>query len=255
MLSMGWALDLDGVVWLGDVPIPGSSGAVARLRDAGVPVAFVTNNSYAPRGVVAEKLARHGIDAGDDVITSAMAAAVLVEPGERVVVCGGPGVVEALTDRGAEIVDDPHDVSADVVVVGYDPGFDYDGMRRAATAVRAGARLVATNDDATYPTPDGLIPGAGSILASIVTASGVTPEVAGKPQPPMVDVVRAHLGEVTIVVGDRPDTDGWFASAIGAPFGLVLTGVIGPDDLPVVPEPQFVAPDLATLVRDRLDGA
>ena len=146
------------------------------------------------------------------------------------------------------------DISADVVVVGYDPGFDYVRMKRAASAVRGGARLIATNDDATYPTPEGLIPGAGSILASIVTASGATPEVAGKPHRPMVDVVRAHLGEATIVVGDRPDTDGRFASAMGVPFGLVLSGVIGADDLPVTPEPQFVAADLAGLVRQRLDG-
>jgi 4-nitrophenyl phosphatase len=140
-----------------------------------------------------------------------------------------------------------------VVVVGYDPGFDYARMKRAAQAVRNGARLIATNDDATYPTPEGLIPGAGSILASVVTASGATPEVAGKPHRPMVDVVRAHLGEVTIVVGDRPDTDGRFAAAMDVPFGLVLSGVIGEDDLPVTPEPQAVAADLAGLVRQRLD--
>lgn len=253
MHLVGWVLDLDGVVWLGDEPIPGSAEAIARLRAAGERLAFVTNNSFGTRSAVAEKLARHGIAAAGDVITSAMAASALVEPDERVIVCGGPGVAEALAERGAIVVADD-DISADVVVVGYDPGFDYARMKRAAQAVRGGARLIATNDDATYPTPEGLIPGAGSILASVVTASGVAPEVAGKPHPPMVDVVRAHLGEATIVVGDRPDTDGRFASAMDVPFGLVLSGVVGADDLPVTPEPQFVAADLAGLVRQRLDG-
>jgi HAD superfamily hydrolase (TIGR01450 family) len=254
MRRVGWVLDLDGVVWLGDEPIPGSADAIARLRAAGERLAFVTNNSFGTRSAVAEKLARHGIEGAGDVITSAMAASALVQPDERVIVCGGPGVAEALAERGATVVTDDDDISADVVVVGYDPGFDYARMKRAAQAVRGGARLIATNDDATYPTPEGLIPGAGSILASVVTASGATPEVAGKPHRPMVDVVRAHLGEATIVVGDRPDTDGRFASAMGVPFGLVLSGVIGADDLPVTPEPQFVAADLAGLVRQRFDG-
>jgi 4-nitrophenyl phosphatase len=252
MRRVGWVLDLDGVVWLGEESIPGAAEAVERLRAAGERLAFVTNNSYGTRMSVAEKLARHGIDAGDDVITSAMAAAALVQPGERVIVCGGPGVVEAMVQRGAVVVEVARDTSADVVVVGYDPGFDYASMRRAALAVRGGARLIATNDDATYPTPDGLVPGAGSILASIVTASEVTPEIAGKPHAPMIKVVRAHLGWPSIVVGDRVDTDGRFATAMDVPFGLVLTGVTRADDLPVRPEPQVVAPDLATLVRRRL---
>jgi HAD superfamily hydrolase (TIGR01450 family) len=254
MRRVGWVLDLDGVVWLGDEPIPGSAEAIARLRAAGERLAFVTNNSFGTRSAVVDKLARHGIDAAFDVITSAMAASALVESGERVIVCGGPGVAEAVAERGATVVADDDEIAADVVVVGYDPGFDYARLRRAALAVRGGARLIATNDDATYPTPEGLIPGAGSILASVVTASGATPEVAGKPHRPMVDVVCAHLGKATIVVGDRPDTDGRFASAMGVPFGLVLSGVTGADDLPVTPEPQFVAPDLASLVRQRLDG-
>ena len=249
MQPMGWAIDLDGVVWLGDEPIDGAAKAVRRLRDAGEQLAFVTNNSYGTRGEVAAKLARHDIDPADDVVTSAMAAAALIEPGEAVLACGGPGVVEAIESRGARVVAAG---PADAVIVGYNPGFDYDRMRVAAVAVRNGARLIATNDDATYPTPDGPIPGAGSILASIVTASGSVASVAGKPHRPIAELVRAHLGVAAVVVGDRPDTDGQFARALQARFALVLTGVVTVDDLPVEPEPAVIAADLAELVDREL---
>ncbi|MFN8037987.1 MAG: HAD-IIA family hydrolase [Acidimicrobiales bacterium] len=245
-----FALDLDGVVWLADDPIPGAAAAVARLRAAGAPVAFVTNNSSVPVAEVAAKLARHGIDPGDDVVTSAQAAAALVAPGERALVCGGPGVVEALEARGAEVV---RDGDADVVVVGFHRDFDYERLRVAATAVRRGARLLATNDDATYPTPDGPIPGGGAIVAAVATGSGVAPIVAGKPHEPMAALVRQRLGVPGVMVGDRLDTDGRFAGALGYRFALVLSGVTRADDLPVTPEPDLVAPDLSAVV-DRLLG-
>lgn len=245
---MPWALDLDGVVWLADEPIPGAATAVAALRDAGERLAFVTNNSSVPREEVAAKLARHGIDPGDDVITSAMAAAELVEPGERVLVCAGPGVVLELEERGIEVV---RDGDADVVMVGFHRDFDYERMTVATRAVRRGARLVATNDDATYPTPDGVVPGGGAILASIVTASGVAPIVAGKPHTPMGRLVHRHLGPTGTMVGDRPDTDGAFARAIGFRFALVLSGVTDAADLPVDPAPDDVYVDLRAAVDDR----
>jgi len=246
---MSWVLDLDGVVWLGDAPLPGASDAVRLLREHGESLAFVTNNSYARRQDVADKLGRQGIDAGTDVLTSAMAAAALIERGERVLVCGGPGVVEAVESAGGHAV---LDAPADVVVVGYDPAFDYDRMRRAAAAVERGARLVATNDDATYPTPNGPVPGAGSILASIVTAADARPTIAGKPNSPMADLARRHVGIGGWVVGDRAETDGRFARALGFRFGLVLTGVTARVDLPVDPSPDAVAADLLALVEDQL---
>ena len=92
----GWALDLDGVVWLGDEPIAGSAAAIARLRAAGHRVLFVTNNSSVVVSDVEAKLARMGIPAVGDVVTSAVVAADLVQPGEVALVCAGPGVTEAL---------------------------------------------------------------------------------------------------------------------------------------------------------------
>ena len=245
---MTWVLDLDGVVWLAERPIDGAADAVGRLRAAGERVIFATNNSWARLADQEAKLERMGIPAGGDVVTSAMAAATLVEPGERALVCGGPGVVEAVAGRGAEPV---RDGEADAVIVGFHRDFDYERLRVAMTAVRHGARLVATNDDATYPTPDGPIPGGGSLAAAVAYASGVTATVAGKPHRPMAELIRALAGEQGTVVGDRPETDGAFAAALGYRFALVLTGVTSESDLPVEPDPAVVAPSLADLEQAR----
>jgi len=243
--------DLDGVIWLGDKPIAGSADAIARLRAAGHRVVFVTNNSFSPVAEVEAKLAAFGVPAEGDVLTSAQAAATLVSPGARVLLAGGPGAAEALTAAGAVLVGPDEDPArADVVVVGFHRSFDYEGRRRASAAVRAGARLLATNDDATYPTPDGPIPGGGAILAAIATASGVAPTIAGKPYEPMASLVRTVLGADVdngiVMVGDRPDTDGRFAKTLGARFALVHTGVTIPGDTPD-PAPDLEGADLAAI--------
>lgn len=242
---MPLALDLDGVMWLGATPIAGAADAVARLRAAGEEVLFCTNNSSQPVGAVVAKLERMGVAAHGAVVTSAMAVAALVEAGERVLVCAGEGVVEALEDRGAAPT---RSGAADTVVVGFHRDFDYEGLRRAATAVLGGARLLATNDDPTYPTPEGPIPGGGAILAAVVAATGATPVVAGKPYEPMVALVRDRLGPDGVMVGDRPDTDGRFAVALGYRFGLVLSGVTTSAQ-GIDPVPDLVAPDLASMVE------
>lgn len=241
---MPFALDLDGVIWLADEPIPGAADAVDRLRREGHAVLFVTNNSSQPLGEVEAKLARHGIPAVGDVVTSALAAATLVEPGERVLVCGGAGIVEALERRGAVPVSDGE---ADAVVVGFDRAFTYERLRVAAAAVDGGARLLATNDDPTYPTPAGPVPGGGAIVAAVACATGVTPVVAGKPNEPMAQLVRARLGERGMVVGDRPDTDGALARRLGYRFGLVHSGVTSAGAASD-PAPDVEAADLAALV-------
>jgi HAD superfamily hydrolase (TIGR01450 family) len=246
---VAWVLDLDGVVWLSERPVPGSVAAVARLRSAGERVLFVTNNSSVRLGDQEAKLERLGIPAHGDVVTSALAAARLVEPGERVLVCGGPGITEAMAARGALPVPDG---DAEVVAVGFHRDFDYERLRVAVRAIQRGARLLATNDDATYPTPEGPIPGGGAIVAAIAYAAGVAPTVAGKPHRPMADLVRSLVTGVGTVVGDRPDTDGAFAVNLGYRFALVLTGVTRAEDLPVVPVPDVVAPSLDALVSDEV---
>jgi HAD superfamily hydrolase (TIGR01450 family) len=266
-----WVLDLDGVIWLGGDPVPGAADAVARLRDSGEHVLFATNNSFATRAEYETRLAEEGIPAEGDVVTSAMAAATFVEAGQRVLVCGGPGIVEALEHRGAEVFTAAGytaghagwDAGIDVVMAGFHRDFDYERLRFAAQAVMGGARLVATNDDATYPTPQGPIPGGGAIVAAIAYAAGVEPVVAGKPHAPMADLIRSLAGRRQespgrespgrgppgIVVGDRPETDGALAVALGYSYGLVLSGVTSADDLPVDPRPDLMAADLAGLVE------
>lgn len=222
--------DLDGVVWLSRHAIPGAPEAIAALRTSGRRVMFVTNNSFSLLADQEAALAAIGIPAVGDVATSAQAAAFLVEPGETVLVCGGPGVYEAVSARGATPVPEG---KADTVIVGFHRDFDYERMRIASEAVRNGARLLATNDDATYPTSEGLIPGGGAILASVATASGVAPTIAGKPYEPMAALVRDRCGpefgsRTAVMVGDRWSTDGLFAVALGCPFALVRTGVTPP---------------------------
>lgn len=254
------AVDLDGVVWRASTPIPGAADAIARLRSAGVDVVYVTNNAYPTVAEHEAKLGAMGIDAAGAVLSSPMGAAALLEAGERVLVAGGAGVREAVVNAKAVAVSyDELDGGADpvtAVVVGFHRDFDYAKMRIASTAVREGARLIATNDDATYPTERGEVPGNGAILAGIATAAGVVPIIAGKPNEPIARVVRARSnGAIGLMVGDRPDTDGRFARTLGWPFGLVLTGVTTAADLPVEPEPDLVAVDLAALVDQVLTFA
>ena len=248
--------DLDGVVWLSHEPIPGSVDAIAALRAGGHRVLFVTNNSSARVEVQEASLLAIGIPAEGDVLTSANAAALLIEPGERVLVCGGEGVIQAVVGRGAVVVD--HDGErADVVMVGFHRTFDYEAMLRASRAVLNGARLIGTNDDATYPTPDGPIPGGGAILASIVTASGVVPIVAGKPHAPMAALVRATIGEsaakAAVMVGDRPETDGLMAQTLGCRYAHVESGVTAPGTV-VVPTPDMIESDLAAVAKVLIGG-
>ncbi len=223
--------DLDGVVWLAHEPIPGAVDAIAQLRASGRRVLFVTNNSAALVAEHEASLAAIGIDAQGDVVSSSMAAASLLSPGERVLVAGGAGIVEAVESADAvSVVNDGTDLDGpvDAVVVGLHRDFDYDRMRVAGRAVLDGARLIGTNSDTTYPTPHGLEPGGGSIVAAIAAVGGVEAMFAGKPEQPMADLV-VRLVDASpsslLMIGDRPETDGLFAERIGCGFALVETGV------------------------------
>jgi 4-nitrophenyl phosphatase len=245
------------VVWRGDAPIAGSAEGIAELRAAGFRVVFTTNNSSIPIAGYVERLAAFGVPAlPDDVCTSAQAAAALIAskvgPGAAVLASAGPGVIEALIDRGLRPVlfDDGESGRVDAVVVGFHRDFDFARLTVAADAARGSALFVATNTDPTYPIAGGVVPGTGALVAAIATASGRAPEVAGKPHQPMADLVRARFGTHGLMIGDRPSTDGAFARALGWPFALVLSGVAGPGGEEPVPDPPpaFVADDLARLV-------
>jgi glycerol-1-phosphatase len=242
-----WVVDLDGVVWLTDEPVPGSAEAVSTLRRAGVRVLFATNNSQPTLAELVGRLERVGIEAtADDLVTSGQAAAAMLAPGTRALVLGGGGVVESLTARGVEVVETG---PVDAVVVGWTRRFDFDRLDVAAAAVRAGAVLVGTNDDPTFPAPGRLLPGAGALLAAVATASGVVPEVAGKPHRAVADLIARRSADLRATVGDRPSTDGELARLLGVPYALVLSGVT--DDSrarSLHPPADAVAPDLGSLV-------
>jgi HAD superfamily hydrolase (TIGR01450 family) len=190
-----------------------------------------------------------------EVITSANATAALLQregATGTAFVLGERGIRDALGGIGIRVVDGTPD-RADLVVVGWDRGLTYDRLRTAVLLIQRGARLIATNADATYPAPDGLWPGGGAILAAVTTATGATPTVVGKPSRPMFEAAAADTGaHHPLVVGDRLDTDIAGAAAMGWDSLLVLTGASHLEDLPAAPaQPTYVAKGLAALLETR----
>jgi glycerol 3-phosphatase-2 len=244
--------DLDGVLYRGSDPVDHAADAVARLRVAGKGVAFVTNNSSATPDAVAERLGSVGIEAQPhEVETSALTtAAMLAGDGVRTTfVVGEEGIRRALDGAGIEIVDGAPD-RVEAVVVGLDRRADYDSLKTASVLVESGARLVATNGDVTFPAAGGeRWPGAGALLAAVVAATGVTPTVVGKPNPPILRAALERAGGGTpLVIGDRLDTDVDGATGVGWDSLLVLTGIATAEDAERSdPAPTFVGSDLRRL--------
>lgn len=242
-------LDIDGVVRRGDEPIAGAGAAVAAIADRGIAVAFVTNNSSATPEEVADHLRAVGVTAtAEQIMTSAHAAAALVEPGSRCLVIGMDGLAQALSQRGVVTVSDP--AEAQVVVVGFDRGLVWDDLRRATLALRAGARFLATNDDPTFPSPEGLWPGNGAVVAALERSSGRRAEVAGKPHAPLLKAAAARCGRTPVLfVGDRHSTDIVGGAALGWETALVLTGVTTADMVADLrPAPTYVLKSIAELL-------
>jgi HAD superfamily hydrolase (TIGR01457 family) len=248
--------DLDGVVYRGDVAVPAAVDTLPLLRDRGGRILFLTNNSARTPAQVADKLRGLGVAAQpDEVLTSAMATAAILKregSGARTAfVIGERGIREALDHAGIEVRDGEPD-RTDLVVVGWDRGVDYAKLRTASLLVQRGARLIATNANASYPAPDGLWPGAGAILAAITTATGAEPVVVGKPRRPLFDAAAEATGAShPLVVGDRLDTDIAGAAALGWDSLLVLSGAARQQDLPRSSVlPTYVADDVSGLLQD-----
>lgn len=244
--------DLDGVLYLGDDPVPGAPETVAALRGLGKGVAFVTNNSSRTPEEVAAKLRSVGIEAGaEEVETSALTtAALLAERGVRdAYVIGGEGVRRALAEAGVRVLEG-EPAAAGAVVVGFDLELDYAKLRRASLLVQAGVPFIATNPDASFPAADGeRWPGAGALVAAVETTTGVRAEVIGKPNAPILRAALARAGGGRpLMVGDRLDTDIAGAVAMGWPSFLVLTGVSSREDIRGYPfAPTYTWDDLSLL--------
>jgi HAD superfamily hydrolase (TIGR01450 family) len=236
-------LDLDGVVYIGTSAVTGAAAALAAARERGMRLAFVTNNAARPPSSVAAHLNELGIQAQpDEVITSAQAAArylaELLPPNAPVLVVGTVGLDEALTERGLRPVHSADDHPA-AVVQGYSPTLDWALLAEGCVAIRRGVPWVATNLDPTVPSPRGPLPGNGSLVAALRHATGVTPQVTGKPDPHMHrETIRRTGARKPLVVGDRLDTDIEGAQQAGCPSLLVMSGVTGPRELLAAPPPH-----------------
>ncbi|HEX4190786.1 MAG TPA: HAD-IIA family hydrolase [Marmoricola sp.] len=248
-------LDLDGVVYVGADAVHGAVTGLREARDAGMQLAFVTNNASRPPSDVAVHLTAIGIPADPaDVVTSAQAAAGLmaaeVPAGSTVFVIGGPGLHEALRERGLEPTIDTGDEAVGVVQ-GFGPDMPWRQVIDGALLVREGLPWIASNTDLTVPTKRGPGPGNGTLVRLVADFAGREPRVAGKPQPPLFEETLARVGgEHPLVVGDRIDTDIEGAIAVGWDSLLVMSGVTGLADLAsLAPElrPTYVGAHLGCL--------
>ncbi len=233
--------DLDGVLYLGPEAVPGAVDGVSELHRRGVGVCYVTNNAARSTAVVADHLAELGFQASEtEVISSAQAAAGLLrrttDPGASVLVTGTQNLANLMTEAGLTVVTSADD-APDVVVQGYDPGMTWQRLDEASFAVQRGARWVATNTDMTRPTHRGIVPGAGTQIAAVRVATGVEPEIVGKPyRPLMEEAVRRSGAHRPLFVGDRIDTDIMGAHTMGIDSLMVFTGAHGVRDLCGAPE-------------------
>jgi HAD superfamily hydrolase (TIGR01450 family) len=249
-------LDLDGCIWLGQEIIPGSAEALGELRAGGKSLSFVTNDGrHSPEEYV-RKLWSLGLKASlEEIVT--VGAAIQFElagrlPGATAYVIGSAAVFRHVAESGHRIVNGTdRATSADVVVVAGHDDFDYAELRDATQAVLAGAEILAAARDRTFPRPDGLWPGTGSIVAALEYATERTARVVGKPDPLIFNTALDRLGPgQALMIGDRLDSDLAGAAAAGIDGAIVLTGVTTRDQAEAAtdPTPVAIAADLRTLV-------
>jgi 4-nitrophenyl phosphatase len=221
-------IDMDGVLYLGDKPMPGLDQFFAFLRDQEIHFQLVTNNSTLTPLMYTEKLARMGTIVHDsDILTSSIATADYLADrhprGSRVYAIGEEGLVDALQRAGFVL----SRTAPVAVVVGLDRDITYTKLREATLLIRAGVPFIATNPDATLPVPEGQVPGTGTIVQAITAATDRQPVVIGKPEPPLMEQAMARMGstpETTAAVGDRPETDILSAQRAGLLSILTLAG-------------------------------
>jgi 4-nitrophenyl phosphatase len=248
-------VDMDGVLWRGDEPLPGADRFFDVLRRNRLGYALVTNNASKTVQQYVTKLERMGLTIEPEhILSSAIATAewlrAKLPPGVPIYAVGMNGLHSALQQAGFSLSDG---AGAAAVVVGLDRGFDYEILDRAARLVRGGAMFVGTNPDRTFPTPNGEAPGAGSILAAIEAASGQQPIIVGKPERPLFEQALKHLGAApatTAMIGDRLETDILGGKQAGLRAILVLSGVTRRDDVESAEaQPDWIFEDIGALAE------
>lgn len=249
--------DLDGVVYRGPNPVPGAIDALNAAQALGFTIAYLTNNASRPARTVAEHLTELGLSVAErDVVTSPQAAVPMLfeelEPGDEVLVVGGPGLLEEVEAAGFAITRTATEQTK-AVVQGFAKDVQWSDLAEAAYAVAAGAAWIGTNQDWTLPNERGLAPGNGTLLSAVHTATGTFPKIAGKPERPIYDVaITRFKTRNPLFIGDRLDTDIQGARTVGIESALVLTGVDGAAELLKAEEsqrPDYILASLADLHR------
>lgn len=245
-------LDMDGVLWRGRTPQPGLVELFDFFAAHDLPYILATNNSTNTLDVFVQKLAEMGVTITPDcLVTSAIATIEYLKEtypnGTKVHLVGEAGLFQLMLEAGFPSVM----AEADVVVAGLDRDITYEKLRRATYLINDGARFIGTNGDLSFPMPDGLAPGAGSILASLQASTGQEPFVIGKPEPIIFDMALAQVGvapEHTLMIGDRLETDILGAQRAGLQTALVWSGVTSPEILAASDiQPDMIFDDIATI--------
>lgn len=254
----GLLIDLDGVVWIGREPVPGSPQALRALLEAGKSIVFVTNNPGKHPSAYAERLRGMGVEVDETrIVTAGMVVARLAGeaagPSGTAFVIGAPALKEMVAATGARVLEGEAAGEADAVVVSGHRGFDYGELLSAKRALDGGAALFATSHDPTMPFPGGEVPGTGAILAAVETASGKRAEIAGKPERHLFEMAREALGECererVAMVGDRISSDIEGGRRAGLETILVLSGTTTKEQAEAAdPAPDFVLDDLSGLL-------
>lgn len=257
-------IDMDGVLWEGDRPMPGLVEFFQTLRERQIKFVLATNNASQTPEQYVGKLAGMGVTvARDEVLTSAQAAALYLRQesanGARVFAIGEDGVRQALAETGFTLTG-LYEVDAQFVVCGMDRGLSWDKLATATLNVRAGAKFIGTNPDVTFPTERGITHGNGAVLAAIQTATGVAPIIIGKPEPIMYQLAMTRLGVApaeTAAIGDRLETDILGAVRAGIRSVLVLSGVSSREQFAGLDyQPTWVMQDVREVtqaLKDRKD--
>ena len=242
MTYKAYFIDLDGTIYQGKTKYPSGKRFVERLQSAKIPYLFVTNNSTKSPADVAQNLTiNHNIPTTvDQVYTSAMATADYLTSylplNAKIYVIGETGLIESLKKAGFLIVDD---ASANTVVVGLDREITYQKLAIATTAIQSGAQFIATNNDTNLPTENGMMPGAGSIIAAIQAATQMQPTIIAKPESPIMSGALQRLSvekKDVLMVGDNYHTDILAGLNNNIDTLLVYSGVSTPDQIKNLPK-------------------
>lgn len=248
----GIILDMDGVLWRGDQPIVDLPSFFGRLSALDLKCILATNNSTRSVTQYIVKLRSYGVEIRpEQIVNSSMAAAYYLKKkypaGGPVFVVGEDGLIATLAEDGFYLAEE----NVLAVVAGLDRHLTYSKLSRAAQLIRGGAQFIGTNPDRTYPSPAGLTPGSGAVLAFIEAASDQKPEVMGKPEPYLFDLALHRMGlasKQVLAVGDRLDTDILGAQRAGCATAVVLTGVSSLEEVKNWhPAPNLILADVAEL--------